>query len=183
MSTESADDASAAVGERSTVDVDHRPARASSIAALVAAALSALTSAPFATYAIPLGIGGVVILAVGLFVREERAWVTFGATGLFLSVLVSGIDGTAVELLLVSATGAAVAWDAGQHAVSLGEQLGRHTRTWRNEAFHVSSSVVVAMVAAALGYGVYSAVGGVVPVGAATLLAVAVVFLAWAVRA
>lgn len=183
MSTESADEASAAVGDRSTVGVDHTPARASSIGAVVAALLAALTSAPFAVLALPLGFGGVVILAVGLFVREERSWVTFGAAGLFLSVLVSGIDGTSVELLLVSAAAAAVAWDTGQHAISLGDQLGRHTRTWRNEAFHASASVVVAMVTAAFGYGVYSTVGGSVPVGAATLLAVGIVFLAWAVRA
>lgn len=182
MSTDVADDEAVADDDRTTVDVDHSPARASSIAAVVAALLAALTSAPFAVLALPLGFGGVVILAAGLFVEEERSWVTFGAAGLFLSVLISGIDGTPVELLLVSAAATAIAWDVGQHAIGLGEQLGRHTRTWRNEALHASASTVVAMLAAALGYGIYSTVGGANPVGAVTMLSVAIVFLVWAIR-
>lgn len=185
MSTGTNSDVTADTGaddERSTVDVDHSPARASSYAAVVAALLSALTSAPFAVLALPLGLGGVVLVAAGLFGSKNRSYVSFGAAGLFLSTIVSGVDGTPVELLLVSAAMAALAWDVGQNAISVGDQLGRHTTTWRIEAVHASATTVVALLAAAVGYGVSIAASGGQPAAAVGMLSLGLVFLLWAIR-
>lgn len=176
MSTETTDD------DLTTVDVDHSPAKASSYAAVIAGFLAAVTSAPFSMLAVPLGFGGVAIVAGGLFVRKDRSWVTFGAAGLFLSVLISGLFGTPSEMLLISAAATVLAWDLGQHAISIGDQLGRHSDTWRNEALHGSATAIVAMLSAASGYVVYSAAGGGRPVAAVVLLSIAIVLLAWTIR-
>jgi len=168
--------------DRTTVDVDHSPAKASSYAAVVAALLAGLTSAPFSVVALPLGLGGVVIVAAGLFYTEKRSHLTFGAAGLFLSVLASGIQGTQVELLLVSAVLTSLAWGVGQNAMSIGAQLGRHSETWRIEAMHASVVTVVTMMAAAVGYGVFGVASGGQPVAAVGMLSVGIVLLLWAIR-
>lgn len=164
------------------VGVDHSPTRTSSMAAVGAALIAALTSAPFAVLAVPLGFGGLAILASGLFGETSRARVTLGTGGLFLSVLVAGGFGTPAEVLLVSMIGTLLAWDLGQHAIGLGEQVGSHSRTRRNEIVHASMSAMVATVSAAIGYVVFATAGGGRPVSALVLLLFAVVFFAWALR-
>ncbi|WP_207592662.1 DUF7519 family protein [Halomontanus rarus] len=164
------------------VDVDHSPTRVSSLAAVAAALIAAVTSAPFAVLAVPLGFGGLAILASGLFGEPSRARVTLGAAGLFLSVLVAGGFGTPAEVLLISMIGTLLAWDLGQHAIGLGEQVGSHSQTQRNEIVHASLSAMVATISAAIGYLVFATAGGGRPVSALILLLVAVVFLAWALR-
>ncbi|MCU4742424.1 DUF7519 family protein [Natronoglomus mannanivorans] len=164
------------------VDVDHSPTRVSSLAAVAAALIAALTSAPFAVLAVPLGFGGLAILASGLFGEPSRARVTLGAAGLFLSVLVAGGFGTPAEVLLISMIGTLLAWDLGQHAIGLGEQVGSHSKTQRNEIVHASLSAMVAAISAAIGYLVFATAGGGRPVSALILLLVAVVFFAWALR-
>lgn len=175
MSTDVTDDLT-------TVDVDHSPTKASSYAAVIAGFFAAVTSAPFSLLTVPLGFGGVAIMAGGLFVRKNRSWVTFGAAGLLLSVLISGLFGTPGEMLLISAAGTVLAWDLGQHAISLGDQIGRHSKTWRNEALHGSATAIVAMLSAAFGYVVYSSAGGGQPVAAVIMLSLGIVFLVWAIR-
>lgn len=177
MSTQNASE------EPTTVEVDHAPTRASSYAAVGAGIVAALTSAPFALLALPLGIGGIGILAAGLFRGEgNRAWVTIGAVGLFLSVLVAGGFGVPPELLLVSAAAAVLSWNFGLNAIGLGEQIGRTSRTRRNEVIHGAVATVVAAVAAGFGYAVFGLAGGGQPVGALTMLLFAAVFLLWAIR-
>lgn len=181
MSTNTAGDGLEAE-EFSGVDVDHSPTTVSTYAAIGAGVVAALTSAPFALLALPLGLGGIAILASGLLGEASRTRVTFGAAGLFLSVLVAGGFGTPVEFLLVSMIGTVLAWDYGQNAISLGEQIGRHSDTQRNEIVHASMSAIVATVAAGLGYAVFMVAGGGRPVSALLMLVAAVVFFAWALR-
>lgn len=169
-------------GDRETVAVDHSPAQISSYAAVLAAFLAGLTSAPFSVIAIPLGLGGVVLVAAGLLVSESRSYVTFGSAGLFLSALISGIVGTPIELLLVSVAMTALTWDLGQNAFSVGDHLGRHSETSRIEIVHASATTVVAMLSAAIGYGVFLIGSGGQPVAAVTLLSIGLVALLWAIR-
>jgi len=169
--------------EVTTVTVDHSPTRFSSIAAVVAAVIAGVTSAPFALYAIPLGLGGIAVLASGLFMGANRLRVTMGAAGLFLSVLIAGLFGTGPEILLVSGAATVLAWNFGQNAISLGEQIGASSRTRRNEIIHASAATIVAMVGAGVGYGVYVIGSGGRPVAAVGMLALALVFMIWAIRA
>lgn len=164
------------------VEVDHSPTVVSSVGAVVAGVVAALASAPFAVIALPLGVGGVGILAGGLFFRSSRTMVSIGTGGLFLAVLVAGGFGIPVELLLLGATASVVAWDLGRNAISLGEQVGRHSTTTRNEAIHASITVVVALVAAALGYGVALLAGGGKPMAALAVVLFGVLALFWAIR-
>ena len=165
-----------------TVEVDHSPARASSIAAVGAALVAALTSAPFSILALPVGFGGVAIVAGGLFLKGNRSWVTIGSAGLFLSALISGGFGTPIEILIVSMAATLLAWNLGQHAIGLGEQLGRNVETSRNEAIHGSAALIVSLLAAGLGYLVYSSVSGGKPVAALGVVLLGTVFLVWTIR-
>ncbi|WP_317175772.1 DUF7519 family protein [Halomontanus rarus] len=168
--------------ELTVVDVDHAPTAVSSTAAIIAAVVAAITSAPFALLALPLGIGGAGIVAAGLRLGGKREWVTLGAGALFLSILVAGGFGTPVEFLLVSTISTLLAWDFGQNAISLGEQIGRHSRTKRNEVIHASASLVVALLSSAFGYLVYTNAGSGRPVASLTMLVLGVVLLIWAIR-
>lgn len=168
--------------DREPIEVDHSPTKVSTVAAIAAAIVATLTSAPFALLALPLGLAGTGAIAAGLLLAEDRTWVTIGTGALFLSVLVSGGFGTPVELMLVSTIATVLAWDVGHNAISLGRQMGRHSRTRRNEVIHGATSTVVAMVAAAFGYGVYAVAGGGHPVAALATLLLGLVLLIWAIR-
>lgn len=168
---------------RPVVDVDHEPARASSIIAIVAGLIAALTSAPFALLAIPFGFGGFLMLAAGLFISESRAWVTVGAAGIFSGGLVaSATGGLTVELMLLSIIGIMVAWDVGQNAISLGEQLTSQTITRRTELVHAGVTALLASVIAGAAYGIYIVGTGGYPEQALALLILGAVVLMWAIR-
>jgi hypothetical protein len=164
------------------VAIDHAPTRQSSIAAVAAGVLAALATVPFALLALPVAFGGITILAAGLFVRPSRPMVSIGTAGLFLSVLVAGGFGAPVEFLLFGGAATVIAWDLGGYAIDLGEQVGRHGDTARNETIHASISVVVALAAAAVGYAVSLVAGGGRPMAAVATLLFGIVFLVWAVR-
>lgn len=168
--------------DQTTVTVDHSPTRASSYAAIVASVLAALLSAPFALLALPVGIGGAGILAMGLLRGGNRTWVTMGAASLFLAILISGGFGTAPVILLLSTAATFLAWNLGLNAISLGEQIGRHSETRRNEIVHGAVVALVVMVAVMFSFTVYTAVSGGRPVAALSLLLFGAVFLAWAIR-
>lgn len=182
MSTETPQQTLDAEMEQQTTEVDHSPTKLSSYAAIGAALVAALTSAPFALLALPLGFGGVAIIAAGLVSTESRSYVTFGTAGLFLSVLIAGGFGTPAEFLLASTIATVLAWDLGQNAISLGEQIGRHSETSRNEIVHGAASAIVASLAAVIGYAVFMVAGGGRPVAGLGMLVAAIVFFAWAMR-
>lgn len=93
------------------------------------------------------GLVGVAVLAAALLpVRGDgsRLLVKAGAAALFAAVLLAGLFQTADLTLLLGATvGTVVAWDAGDNAVGIGEQLGRPARTWRLEVSHLVATAGV----------------------------------------
>jgi hypothetical protein len=97
-------------------------------------------------------------------------------------VLIAGLFGTGPEILLVSAAATMLAWNFGQNAISLGEQIGASARTQRNEIIHASAATIIAMLAAGVGYGVYLVGNGGRPMAALGMLSLALVFLLWAIR-
>lgn len=168
--------------EFDSVSIDTTPTSLSTQAAIAAAIVAALTSAPFALLALPLGLAGVATIAASLLVVGRRRWVTLGAGALFLAILVSGGFGTPVELLLVSTVATVLAWDFGQNAISLGRHVGRHSPTRRNELFHGAFTAVVSGLAAAVGYTAYLVSDAGRSIAALAFLLLGVVFLVWGIR-
>ena len=95
-----------------------------------------------------VGVAGLGVLALGLRRGDTRV-LTLGAAVLFGGVLLAGIFGAPPEPTLLAAAATVVAWDVGEHAVGLGEQIGRHAETGRAELAHAAGSALVASTAAA----------------------------------
>lgn len=178
MSTETVD-----TGEREAVELENKPTVVSGIISLTAGILAMAGSAPFSGLAIPFGLLGLLFLGTGLFVKRSRQWVSLGVTSLFIGVLIVGMLGLAPpSMLLASAVGVLVAWDVGQHAVTIGEQFGRTTPTRRGELFHAAASIVVGVLAAGIGYTIYLLGSEGQPALAMILLLLGAVALVWALR-
>lgn len=165
------------------VELDHRPAMTSGIVSLFAGLVAMLASGLFATLALLFGLAGVSFLGIGLFVTESRSWVSLGVTSLFVGILTVGVLGAAsTPLLLISMVALLVAWDVGQHAVTVGEQFGRTPPTQRGELVHAAGSGLVGILSAGVVYGVYLFGTGDQPVLAVILLVVGSVVLIWSLR-
>lgn len=123
------------------------------------------------------GVLGIVLLGLAVVPLRgsgTRWLVKAGAGALFLSVILAGLFRAApVGTLLVAMAGTVVAWDAGEHAIDVGRQLGRGARTRRLDMAHVGATIVVGGVAVLVGH----AVDGM-QAGELSLSAFAVLFLA-----
>ena len=97
------------------------------------------------------GLLGVFVLALALVpVRGSgsRTLVKVGTALVFVGVLASGIfNAVTLGTLLVAGAATVVAWDAGEHAINVGEHLGRGRDTRETELVHVVGTGVVAFVA------------------------------------
>ena len=93
------------------------------------------------------GLVGLGVLGAGLApVRGGRArlLVKAGAAGLFGTVVLAGLFRSGEpSVVLLAGVGAVVAWDAGEHAIGVGEQLGPAASTWRCELPHVVATALV----------------------------------------
>lgn len=123
------------------------------------------------------GALGIVLLGLAVVPLKgsgTRWLVKAGSGGLFLSVVLAGLFRAApVGTLLIAMAGTVVAWDAGEHAIDVGRQLGRGARTRRLDVAHVGATVVVGGVGVLVGH----AVDGM-QAGELSLSAFAVLFLA-----
>lgn len=186
MSVTASGDAADADGEDEegvAVDLDRRPTRTSAVASMAAGVLGMLTSAPFSGIAIPVSLLGLLFLGGGLFVLGSRRWISIGVINLFVGALIAGTVGNATPLmLLLSTVGIIVAWDTGNHAVTIGRQLGRASLTRRGELFHAASSTLVGLVAVGAVYGVFLLGTGGHPAIAAISLTFGFILLVWALR-
>ncbi|WP_435064610.1 DUF7519 family protein [Halobaculum sp. EA56] len=150
------------------------------------AALSAAVGAAALGLASPSAAGlaavGVALVAVGTLVGSRRV-LGAGAVSLVAGVLVAGgLAGAGPGPLLTGGIAAALSWDLGEHAIGLGEQLGRETDVTRNLATHAAASLAVGAVAGAVTFGVYVAAAGGQPVVALVFLLVGAVALVSALR-
>lgn len=101
------------------------------------------------------GIVGSAILAAGVFPvrgRGSQMLVKLGAAGIFISVLVAGIYEAPLSILLVGGVGSILAWDAGDHAITLGEQMGMAARTIPVEVTHLAGTILVGTLAVVAAY-------------------------------
>ncbi|WP_135855425.1 DUF7519 family protein [Halorussus salinus] len=132
------------------------------------------------------GLLGLLALGAGVVPvrgRGSRRLVKIGAGLVLVSVLVAGVFRAAPPGTLVAgAVAAVVAWDLGEHAINVGEQLGRAASTWRTEGTHAAGAGVVG-VAALVAANVVDDVGSYdLSLPALALLVVAVVLLSVALH-
>lgn len=150
-------------------DLTRRPALISSAVAATGAILAVVTSGYASIFGLALAVIGASFLALGL-ARGTHSAIDVACLLLFAGVLASGYEGGSVELALLGTVGTVVAWDLGQSAIDLGEQLGREAQTTRLEAVHVASSAIVGLVAITIGYTLYVFAADGQPVAAVALL-------------
>lgn len=121
------------------------------------------------------GMLGVALLAAGVVqVRDgwSRRLVMAGAAALVVGVLTSGVVHGATKLPLLTATALAVlAWDTGEQAITLGEQVGRGAETLPVELAHGGATALVGGLGVLLASTVYDfGITGIPLVGLALLL-------------
>jgi hypothetical protein len=137
---------------------DDRPGRAALAIVLVPGVVSALvllTGGP-AALAGALGLG---LLAVGTH-HGRRDLVGGGGLTLLAGTLLAGAFGAGPVALLVAAGAGLVAWDTAEHAVGLGEQVGRRASVSSAVGAHAAGSGLLAALGAGVSYGVFRLVGG-----------------------
>jgi len=131
------------------------------------------------------GAVGLAVLAVGLLVPPtgSRRLVKAGTGLLFLSVLIVGIvRRPSLTTLLGSGVLTVLAWDAGEHAIGLGDHLGREASTYRVEAVHFAGTAFVGTIAVVVGRLVVGLGSPGLPLGAFAALLTALVLLAGALH-
>jgi len=168
-------------------EIDRRPPATGVAFATIFALLAAVATAAVSLQG-AAGVGlGIVLFAIGLVRRSHAglAWgVALGAAGLVFAATSGGGGGGAGNVfgLLVAAVSLAVAWDVGDHALSLGAAVGRNARSARNQFVHAGTSLLVGTLAAGVGYGTYVSAAGGQPVAALVFLLFGAIVLVSAFR-
>ena len=165
------------------VEVDHAPSRLSQVLTIVAAIIGVGSTAPFSGFAVPFGLVGLVLLGIGIGKVYSSGWVSIGVAMILIGTLISGVYGfVPPELMLLGVSATFVAWDIGQYGLSIGEQLGRQTRSSRLETVHVASTTVFMGVVSVLTYSIYMIGDTGQPAPAVTLALVGAILVLWTVR-
>lgn len=128
------------------------------------------------------GLLGALFVACGvlpLWRRFARTFVSVGAAFVVLTIGLTGlVHGAEMLPLLGSFTATVVAWDAGEQAINLGEQLGVDARTWPVEVGHSGATALYGCLAVAAAVGFHDLdVTGVPLVGLFALFGAAVLLL------
>lgn len=134
---------------------------------------------------LPAMVGVPVLVAAVAPVRGSgsRTLVKLGVGCVFLTVVLAAFFRSAGVTALLGATVASVvAWDAGEHAIGVGEQLGRAATTWRLELVHVAASALVGVAAVAVVHATRTVALGSLSFAGFAVTAVALVLLVVALR-
>lgn len=161
-------------------EFEPRPPTAAVLPALVASGL-ALLSLVVAPTGLVFAAPGAMLLLFGARMGERRH-VSAGAAVLSLGVLVGAFSGVEPAYALVGGVGAVVAYDAGEHAVSLGHDVGQDARVEQAVLVHVASTVSFSVVVAALAFGVYTFGPSALPLTALLTLLLGGILLAFVLR-
>lgn len=165
----------------SVVTVSRAPTLTSTIVTLVAAFLVCLTALP--TIGLVPTILGLVVLASGLL-AGRRGLVTLGSAGQLVGLFIAGAGASNVTTVrvLVGIAAAVVAWDVGQYAVGLGDQIGRTAPTRRAELVHAGTSLTIAAATAGIAYLLFVVAAGNQPTTALVALLCTAVLLVLVLR-
>lgn len=156
-------------------------------ASVVAVALAAASAGDTSEllWAVP-GVAGIVLL--GLAVAPVRGsgtrWlVKAGAGAVFLSVALAGLFRVAPPgTLLLAMVATVLSWDAGEHAIDVGRQLGRNASTWRLDVAHVGATAAVGVVGVLAGHAIAGMQAGELSLAAFALLGLALLALTLALH-
>lgn len=160
-------------------EFEPRPATTAVVPAAVAAAVAVLAVVAGSTVDAAIAGAGAVGIVYGAHTATRR-YVTLGAGVAFVGVVLAAARGLPMSLALVAAVATLVAYDTGEHAVTLGVDVGRHAPTGQSVLVHATGSVAVGVVVATLGYGAYLFGPTSLPVTGLLALLFAAVLLAYA---
>lgn len=149
--------------------VDRSPAKLSATIALVAGLVAVVATAVAGPLGAAVAAPGLLLVLHGV-TRGSRRSVTVGSFVLFAGALVGPAVGTDSPAVLVAVAATVLTWDVGEHAVNVGEQLGREADTRNGEVAHAAASTVLGAGATALGYLLYVSAGEGQPLTALVLL-------------
>jgi hypothetical protein len=158
---------------------DYEAPQLSAAAAAGGALFATIVLAGSALLAIaPAGFGA-GLLVLGVFQGSDRG-VFAGSALLFGGLVLGGVQGARPPALLLAAVGVAIAYDAGQYAVTLGTQLRAGAPTHRAELVHVGATATVVTATAGVGALVFRVGAGGQPSTALVALLLATVLFVWA---
>jgi len=163
------------------VEFDDGPAYLSAGLALALAGVATLGLLTASATGLVAGVVAVALLAPGVTLGERRL-VDGGAAALLLGVAAAGIEGAPPVSLVVAAVATVAAWDAGENAISVGEQLGRAADTRRAELVHAGATLGLAAGTGALGVAAFTFTTSSQPTATVATLVVAVIALTAALR-
>ncbi|WP_232687319.1 DUF7519 family protein [Halobacterium zhouii] len=160
-------------------EFEARPPTVAVLPTAVAAAASVLAVVLGSTVGLALTGPGAASAVYGAHTGNRRL-VTLGGALAFVGAVVAGATGLPLSLALFAGIGALVAYDTGEHAVSLGVDVGADANVTQSVLVHTASTLVVGSVAGGVGYALYAVGPGNLPVTGLVALLVAAVFLAYA---
>lgn len=161
-------------------EFDARPPTRAVLPAAVAAVVALVPMLGSST-GLAVGAAG-ALLVVGGGLRGNRRFVSVGAAALAVGVILGAVTGIDPGYALVGGVGAVVAYDAAEHAVGLGVDVGRDARVTQSVVVHVFSSAALSLVVAAVALVVYSLGPSSLPLTALLTLLFAGTLLAYVLR-
>lgn len=157
--------------------VEERPAKAGALVALFASLVVAASILPQVGLALLVVGIGVLVFAIGLLFGR-RALVSMGTVIQLVGLIGAGILGLAPTQVLLGLAALLVAWDLGQYAIVLGQQIGTEAESMRTELVHAGSLALVVIATAVVANGLFVTATGGQPLSGLVALAVAgVLFL------
>ncbi len=139
-----------------TDEFEPSPARRSATAAVGVGGAATLVVALGHPVMALVATAGLAVLAAGAF-RGIRWAVSLGAGVVFVGNLLAATAGptmTPLPALLAGALSVA-AWDLGEHAIGLGNEVGTTARTAHAELVHAALTLGVAVLAVSAGYAIF----------------------------
>lgn len=162
-------------------EIDRRPPTLAIVVSTLVALSAAVALTAAAVEAAPIGFLGVVFVVAGVTLVSRRL-LTYGAILQALGIAFAGFVGGGVEALVVAAVATGIAWDVGDHGLSLGVYVGRDARSRRNLLVHAAGSTLVGCLVAGIGYGTFLSAAGGQPIAALVFLLTGAIVLASAFR-
>ncbi|SEW07910.1 hypothetical protein SAMN04487945_1317 [Halobacterium jilantaiense] len=161
-------------------EFDARPPTVA-VAPAAVAAVVALVPALGSGIGLALGAAGAGLLVFGAQ-QGTRRFVSLGAATLAVGVVFGAATGLDPAYTLVGGVGTVVAYDAGEHAVSLGVDVGRDARVGQSVLVHVFSTAALSALVAAVTLVVYTFGPRSLPVTALVTLLLGGTLLAYVLR-
>lgn len=160
-------------------EFEARPPTTAVLPAAVAAAVVVLSVAIVSPMDAAVAGAGAAAVVYGAHTAARR-FVTVGAGLAFVGVVLAAARGLPTSLALVAALGTLVAYDTGEHAVTLGVDVGRQAPVDQSVLVHTTGGLAVGVLAAAFGYGAYMFGPASLPLTGLLALLFAAVLLAYA---